>query len=113
MLANRAGFGLLRTYWRLRWYGPDTATQLWTPSDLSTSNYETGTELVNHFNVVDKSAEEILVRFGDSPHVSGGRPIDGLFAIGATIDRPAGVARLHLKTLVFQSEEFHVQTCAL
>lgn len=57
--------------------------------------------MTNHFNVVDRTDNEITVRFGDSPDKTGLRPLDGIFVIRADVDHAAGVARLSLKTLVF------------
>lgn len=53
---------------------------------------------------MDRTPNEVIVRCGDSPRNGGPRPSDGLFAIGATIDHDAQVARLTLKSCLFQSD---------
>lgn len=99
------GFDLGRLYYYLRHYSPTTSSQLWSRNELSTSNYEPGTELTNHFNVLSHTPSEIVLRFSDAPSVTGLRPLDGLFSISTQIDREAGVARLRFKTLIYRGDE--------
>ena len=82
---------------------PATAKQLWTRQQLRADTYETGTQITNHFEVVDKSDTEIAVRCGDSPLNRGPRDSDGLFVISATVDRDAGEVELGLKSCFFPS----------
>ncbi|PNP42339.1 hypothetical protein TGAM01_v208086 [Trichoderma gamsii] len=98
------GYEIQRRFLHRKWYSPETSSQLWTRDQLAASSYEPGTVLTDHFEVVDRTPNEIIVRCGDSPRNGGPRPSDGLFAIGATIDREAQVARLTLKSCLFHSD---------
>ncbi|PNP51026.1 hypothetical protein THARTR1_08254 [Trichoderma harzianum] len=96
-------YAIQRQYLHRKWYGPETSSQLWTRDQLAASTYEVGTTVTDHFEVVDRTPNEILVRAGGSPREQGGRPADGLFAIGAVVDHDAQVARLTLKSCLFSS----------
>ncbi|KIX09116.1 uncharacterized protein Z518_00194 [Rhinocladiella mackenziei CBS 650.93] len=89
-------------------YGNDatTAHQLWTSKELLASTYEPGTELTNHFVVLDKTPTSILFRCGDSPLHSPdtSRPSDGLFEICAKADLDKGFAEFRLKSVFYQGE---------
>lgn len=61
--------------------------------------------MTDHFEVVDHTPNEILIRAGGTPREQGGRPADGLFAIGAVVDHDAQVARLTLKSCLFSSHQ--------
>ena len=116
---SQAGFSPLRTFWRLRHFGPATTHQLWTASECSKATYEPGTELTNSFTVLTNTTNsptssllpnsnpspEITVRFGDVPANSGLRPLDGLFAIEAKMDKERGVAKLTYTTLAWKGDE--------
>lgn len=52
--------------------------------------------------MVDKTPERIVVRCGDSPLKRDVRPSDGLFEIGATINKEEGVAEFTLKSVFYQ-----------
>lgn len=56
---------------------------LWTPQQMLDSNYEVGTKIVDHFEVVESSAQNIALRCGDTPLNSGPREFDGLFSMRA------------------------------
>ncbi|KAM0259090.1 hypothetical protein ACHAQJ_003461 [Trichoderma viride] len=98
------GYEIQRRFLHRKWYGPETSSQLWTRDQLAASAYEPGTHVTDHFEVVDRTPNEIIVRAGDSPRNQDPRPSDGLFAIGATIDHDAQVARLTLKSCLFHSD---------
>lgn len=102
---SQAGFSPLRGFWTLRHSGPATAHQLWTADQCSKATYEPGTEITNAFTVLTNSPEEITVRFGDIPANSGLRPLDGLFAIEAKMDKERGVAKFTYTTLAWKGDE--------
>jgi hypothetical protein len=85
-------------------YQKDSATahQLWSRADLQTANYNVGTQITNHLEVVAKTPDAIVVRCGDSP-LKPVRDPDGLFQISASIDRDEGVAELRLKSVFWNS----------
>ena len=70
---------------------------------MSTSKYEPGTQLSDHFEVVEKTSNEIVIRCGDSPRNEGPRDSDGLLILGANIDKARGEAVLELKCCFFDS----------
>ncbi|CAH0056086.1 unnamed protein product [Clonostachys solani] len=101
-----SGYGLAvqRKYLAWKWRGPETENQLWEQEDFATSNYDKGTQLMNHFEVVEKTPTSITVRCGDSPHNRALRPSDGLFTISATVDKVRGEVELGLRSCLFSSE---------
>lgn len=80
---------------------PATADHLWDTRDLKASTYEVGTKITDHFEVVSKTPESIIVRCGDSPRVQDVRESDGLFEMSAVIRKDEGVAVLGLKSLFY------------
>jgi hypothetical protein len=107
VLCHHVGYTIQRKYLE-RKYRNDTTTahQLWTPQQLSTSTYEPGTEITDHFVVLEKSPSSILIRCGDSPlhNPDSTRPSDGLFEICATTDLNKGFAEFKLKSIFYQGE---------
>ncbi|KAI2790617.1 hypothetical protein POX_d06138 [Penicillium oxalicum] len=85
-----------------KYQGPETAHQLWERKELLSNSYEVGTQMTDHFEIVDKTDEKILVRCGASPREQGVRPSDGLFEIGAVIDEEKEEAEFTLKSCFFQ-----------
>lgn len=59
---------------------------------------------MDHFEVVEKTPNSITVRCGDSPRNQALRPSDGLFVIGATVDKKREEVELTLKSCLFSSE---------
>ncbi|KIX94134.1 uncharacterized protein Z520_10160 [Fonsecaea multimorphosa CBS 102226] len=102
-----AGYTIQRMY-LARKYRNDTTTahQLWSADDLGTSTYEPGTEITDHFVVLDKTPTRILIRCGDSPlnNPDKPRPSDGLFEMCATADFDKGVAEFRLKSIFYVGE---------
>lgn len=80
---------------------PATADHLWDTRDLKASTYEVGTKITDHFEVVSKTPESIIVRCGDSPRVQDVRESDGLFEMSAVVRKDEGVAVLGLKSLFY------------
>ncbi|CZT50108.1 uncharacterized protein RSE6_11039 [Rhynchosporium secalis] len=79
-----------------------TAHQLWDRSDLTSSSYEPGTEITDHFVVVAKDPSAIVVRCGDSPLKTGVRDSDGLFEMGVEVNKDEGVAEFRLKSVFYK-----------
>lgn len=80
---------------------PVTADHLWDKKDLQSSTYEVGTKITDHFEVVSKNANSIIVRCGDSPRVRDVRASDGLFEMSAEIKKDEGVAEFGLKSVFY------------
>ncbi|KAJ5499388.1 hypothetical protein N7453_008439 [Penicillium expansum] len=85
-----------------KYRGPETADHLWDRSDLLSNKYEVGTIVTDHFEVVEKTKDRIVVRCGDSPRIREVRPSDGLFEIAAVVKRDQGVAEFSLKSCFYQ-----------
>lgn len=86
---------------------PKFSNQIWTQDQLLTSTYPLGTELMNHFNVVDRpDASTIVFRCGDSPleNPESPRSNDGLFEMEATVKQEEGFAEFRLKSVFYQGE---------
>lgn len=96
------GYAIQRAYLARKYQGPDTAHQLWTPDQLLSSTYEVGTQITDHFEVVEKTPERIVVRCGDSPRKRDVRESDGLFEMSAVIKPDEGVAEFGVKSCFFQ-----------
>lgn len=98
-----SGYAIQRRYLERKYRGPATASQLWDKKDLKSSNYDVGTLITDHFEVVSKTPESIIVRCGDSPRVQEPRASDGLFEMTAVIHKDKGVAEFGLKSVFFNS----------
>ncbi|KAJ9625471.1 hypothetical protein H2204_010333 [Knufia peltigerae] len=101
------GYTIQRLYLERKWRNnTTTAHQLWDPKDLKSSTYDKGTEITDHFVVLDKTPTSILIRCGDSPlnNPDANRPSDGLFEISATMDFDKGFAEFRLKSIFYQGD---------
>ena len=96
------GYAFQRAYLSKKYEGPETAYQLWTPNQLRSSTYDVGTEITDHFQVVEKTPERIMVRCGDTPRNRDIRPADGLFEMSAIVKPDEGVAEFGVKSVFFQ-----------
>ncbi|KAI9367769.1 hypothetical protein BJX61DRAFT_551089 [Aspergillus egyptiacus] len=96
------GYAFQRAYLSRKYESPETATHLWSPEQLASSSYEVGTLITDHFEVVEKTAERIVVRCGDSPRRREVRASDGLFEISAVVKPEDGVAEFGLKSCFYQ-----------
>ncbi|KAK3376781.1 hypothetical protein B0T24DRAFT_677644 [Lasiosphaeria ovina] len=92
-----------RAYLARKYHGPVTSEQLWTVEQLSRSTYTPGTQLIDHFEVVERTPTEIVVRCGDSPRNQSPRDSDGLFVISAEVDEARAEVVLGLKSCFFTS----------
>jgi hypothetical protein len=81
-----------------------TGHQLWSRQELQSSTYDVGTEITDHFQVVSKTPEAIVVRCGDSPLKTGVRDSDGLFEMGVSVNKDEGVAEFRLKSVFFKGQ---------
>ncbi|KAL2127332.1 hypothetical protein VTI74DRAFT_10893 [Chaetomium olivicolor] len=97
------GYRFQRAYLARKYHGPATSSQLWTVDQLIRSTYEPGTQLTDHFEVVEKTPTEIVVRCGDTPRNANPRDSDGLFVISAAVDRERDEVVLGLKSCFFTS----------
>lgn len=96
------GFAYQRRYLEKKYRGPETATQLWDTQDLKESSYPIGTQITDHFEVLAKTSESIIVRCGDTPRIKDVRPGEGLFEMSAVIKTEEGVAEFQLKSVFYQ-----------
>lgn len=96
------GYAFQRAYMARKYQGPDTARHLWSRSELQSSSYDRGTIMTDHFEVVEKTPERIVVRCGDSPRLKDVRESDGLFEISAVVKPDEGVAEFGLKSCFFR-----------
>lgn len=101
--SDNAGYEVQRRYLERKYRGPSKQEDLWTTQQLSESTYDKGTYITDHFEVVEKTPTAITVRCGDSPRNKDLRPSDGLFVIGAVVDKEKGEVELTLKSLLFTS----------
>ena len=85
------GYAYQRRYLEKKYRGPETVSQLWERGDLQASSYDVGTQITDHFEVVAKSENSIIVRCGDSPRLKDVRASDGLFEMIADVKKEEGV----------------------
>ncbi|KAL4994670.1 hypothetical protein BDV10DRAFT_176311 [Aspergillus recurvatus] len=96
------GYAYQRSYLSRKYEADDTASHLWTNEQLASSTYDVGTLITDHFEVVEKTNDRIVVRCGDSPRRQGVRASDGLFEISAVVKPEEGVAEFGLKSCFYQ-----------
>ena len=97
------GYAYQRSYLAKKYQNnTTTAHQLWSRSELQDSTYEVGTQITDHFEVVSKSPDAIVVRCGDSPLKTGLRDSDGLFLMGTVINKEEGVAEFKLMSVFYK-----------
>lgn len=85
--------------------GPNTKDQLFDRQQLAFSKYELGTRFSDHFEVVERTSNSVMVRAGGSPLEPGPREMDGLFVVSAKVDKQAGTVDVGLKSAFFNSLE--------
>jgi len=100
------GYEVQRRVLERKWRGDVARTghQLWDRKELHESKYEVGTEITDHFEVVEKDVSDgrIVVRCGDSPLNRGVRDSDGLFEMSVKVDKEKGEAVFGLKSVFFK-----------
>ncbi|KAI0476869.1 hypothetical protein F4859DRAFT_65995 [Xylaria cf. heliscus] len=84
---------------------PGTDDNLWSTSELAESKFKKGLRFSNHFEVVDNTGSEIVVRCGASPLEPGLRKSDGLIFLSAKIDPEQQLAIFHFKAALFSSSD--------
>ena len=101
--ASYLGYAYQRSYLSKK-YQNDTTTahQLWQRPELLSSSYDVGTQITDHFEVISKTPEAIVVRCGDSPLKRDVRDSDGLFEMGAKINKEEGVVDFTLKSVFYK-----------
>jgi hypothetical protein len=82
---------------------PGTDDNLWSTSQLAVAKYDKGLRFSNHFEVVENTGNEIVVRCGGSPLEPGLRKSDGLIFLSARIDPEQQLAVFHFKSALFSS----------
>ena len=102
-LIKWTGYAYQRSYLEKKYKNnTTTAHQLWSHDELKASTYEVGTEITDHFQVVSKTPDAIVVRCGDSPLKTGLRESDGLFEMSTGINEKEGVAEFRLKSVFYK-----------
>jgi len=96
------GYAYQRQYLEKKYRDADTESQVWDTKALLESDYPVGTQITDHFEVLTKTPESIIVRCGDSPRKMEVRPSDGLFEMRAEILKDEGVAEFQLKSVFYQ-----------
>jgi hypothetical protein len=96
------GYAFQRAYLSRKYEAADTASHLWSNEQLSNSTYDVGTLITDHFEVIEKTSDRIVVRCGDSPRRQDVRGSDGLFEISAVVKPEEGVAEFGLKSCFYQ-----------
>lgn len=87
-----------------KYRGPETEYQLWDIPDLQSSSYDVGTQITDHFEVVSKTPDSIVVRCGGSPRIKEVRPGEGLFEMYTKLNEQEGVVEFGLKSAFFQGQ---------
>ncbi|KAI1354621.1 hypothetical protein F5Y01DRAFT_255539 [Xylaria sp. FL0043] len=83
---------------------PGTDDNLWHTSELAVSKFNKGLRFSNHFEVVENTGNEIVIRCGASPLLEPGlRKSDGLIFLSAKIDPESQHAVFHFKSSMFSS----------
>ncbi|KAF9043702.1 hypothetical protein BDZ89DRAFT_1059128, partial [Hymenopellis radicata] len=77
------GYEIQRRYLERKYYGPETKEQLWTREQLKSSSYPVGTVVTDHFEVVQRTRDSVVVRCGDTPRIRDVRPSEGVFEMAA------------------------------
>ncbi|KAL7619471.1 hypothetical protein AAE478_010010 [Parahypoxylon ruwenzoriense] len=80
-----------------------TESQLFSKQQLASSKYELGARLSDHFEVIERTGNSIVMRSGGSPLEPGPRDMDGLLVVSAKVDKEAGTVDVALKSAFFNS----------
>lgn len=96
------GYEIQRRVLERKHHGPETAGQLWAPEQLAASDYSVGTQITDHFEVIEKTPERIVTRCGGSPRTRGVRANDGIFEMGAKVIPEEGCVEFALESVFYQ-----------
>ncbi len=77
---------------------------MWSREQLSSSSYSVGTVVTDHFEVVKRTRDSVIVRCGDTPRIRGVRPSEGVFEMAADVKPEKGVVEFHLRSVFWQGE---------
>lgn len=69
---------------------------------MQSASYDRGTIITDHFEVVEKTSDRIVVRCGDSPRIREVRESDGLFEMSAVVKQDEGIVEFGLKSCFFK-----------
>jgi len=97
-----AGYWVQRLYMQRKYRSPETEYQLWDLPELRSSSYDVGTQITDHFEVVTKTPESIVVRCGGSPRIKDVRPGEGLFEMYTHLNEQERVVEFGMKSVFFQ-----------
>lgn len=95
------GYAYQRRFLEKKYRSAETEYQLWDRQALKTSPYDVGTQITDHFEVVSKTPNAIIVRCGDSPRIRDVRASDGLFEMLAEVKKEEGVVEFGLKSVFY------------
>ncbi|KAK5111055.1 hypothetical protein LTR62_005430 [Meristemomyces frigidus] len=95
------GYAYQRRFLEKKYRGPETASMLWTRDELKASQYPVGTQITDHFEVVARTPNSIIVRCGDSPRKLEVRDSDGLFEMTAEVKEAEQVVEFGLKSVFY------------
>ncbi|KAG7095261.1 hypothetical protein E1B28_006034 [Marasmius oreades] len=85
-------------------YDNETKGQLWSPKEFQESSYEVGTQITDHFEVLEHTPTSIIVRCGDTPRKRELRERDGVFELAVEMKPEEGVAEFHMRTVLWQGQ---------
>ena len=95
------GYSIQRRVLERKYKNAETASQLWTVEDLQTSPYNPGTLITDHFEIINKTENSIILRGGDTPRVQDIRENDGLLEFTTDVRRDEGVVEFGLKCIFY------------
>jgi hypothetical protein len=102
------GYAYQRSYLEKKYRSdPAVSAHLWDRKELAESKYEVGTLITDHFEVVSKTPESVMVRCGASPRERDVRESDGLFEMTAVVKEDEGVAEFGLKSVFYNGLKGH------
>jgi hypothetical protein len=102
LMCSDLGYAYQRSYLAKKYQDDSTKHNLWSRQELQDSTYDVGTLVTDHFEVVSKTPDSIVLRCGDSPKKQSVRDTDGLFEIAVVVKPNQGVAEFQLKSVFFQ-----------
>ncbi|KAF8183766.1 hypothetical protein K438DRAFT_1766640 [Mycena galopus ATCC 62051] len=98
------GYDIQRRYLERKYRRQETANQLWDTRELGESTYGVGTQITDHFEVIERTPTSISLRCGDSVLNTGVRASDGVFETSAVVKEDEGVVEFGLKSVFFRGE---------
>ena len=102
LIYSGTGYAYQRSYLAKKYQDDSTKDQLWSRQELQDATYEVGTQFTDHFEVVSKTPESIVLRGGASPLKQGVRESDGLLELAVQIKPSLGVVEFQFKCVFFR-----------